>query len=136
MSKFPRDIQVTLCCKSLLPVDEPAMVGIQDRDRCVQEGLRGRNGALEFQCVIQVRNKGADDIDFFGPFVHGTSGARFIYLSWKRISESPTPWVQRVKIPLALRTTDLETATEIRTDITGRRPHATEPIVWTIANQS
>jgi hypothetical protein len=94
-----------------------------------------RDDSFEFECLIRVRNKGEDNIDFFGPFVHGTPAARFMYLSWKRISESSTPWVQRVKIPLTLRTADLGTATAIRTDITSRRPHATEPIVWTITKQ-
>jgi hypothetical protein len=133
MREFPRDIHVTLICKTLPPLDEPANVGIQDKDQNVHAGTRKRDGSFGFECVIQVRDKGDGNIDFAGPFVHGKPAARFIYLSWKRTVTAAAPWVQRVKIPLVLTTADLEAATAIRADATGRRPHASEPIVWTIA---
>ncbi|KVL13194.1 DUF5990 family protein [Burkholderia ubonensis] len=135
MSDFPRDIQVTLVCKTLPPIDEPATVGIQDKNQDVHEGARKRDGSVEFTCEIHVRDKGAGNLDFAGPFVHGTPAARFVYLSWKRTVAAAAPWVQRVKIPLVFKAADLATALAIRADITGRRPHATEPIVWTITER-
>lgn len=134
LSNLPRDLRVTLVCNTLLPVDEPATVGIQDKDRHIIEGIPTRDGAFEFSCAVEVRSKGADAIDFHGRCVHGTSAARFLYLSWKRTIESATPWVQRVKIPLVFFPADLETVTAIRADITGRRPHASEPIEWTMTH--
>lgn len=136
MSNFPRDLQVTLVCKTLPPMNEPATVGIQDKDQHVHEGTRKRDGSYEFRCVIQARDKGAGNIDFAGPFVHGTPAARFIYLSWKRSVADASPWVQRVKIPIVFKAADLGTATAIRADITGRKPHATESIAWTVTEQS
>ncbi|MGO4281552.1 DUF5990 family protein [Cupriavidus sp. RAF20_2] len=135
MSDFPRDIQVTLVCKMLPPVEEPVTVGIQDKGQDVHEGTRKRDGSFEFKCVIQVRDKGAGNIDFAGPFVHGKPAARFVYLSWKRTAASIAPWWQRVKVPLAFRVAELGTATAIQADITGRRPHATEPVVWTVTGR-
>jgi hypothetical protein len=132
MSDFPRDIRVKLVCKTPLPTNEPATVGIQDKNQDIDEGTRKRDGSFEFDCVIQVRDKGAGNLDFAGPFVHGTPAARFMYLSWKRTVAATAPWVQRVKIPLVFKAADLGAATAIRADITGRRPHATEPIVWKI----
>lgn len=132
MSDFPREIRVTLLCKSLPATEEPATVGLQDKTQAVHEGALQRNGSVEFSCVVQVRDKGAGQIDFAGPFVHGTPSARFIYLSWKRAAAAAAPWVQRVKIPLAFTADDLRAAQEIRADITGRKPHATDAIVWTI----
>jgi len=136
MSDFPRDVQVTLLCKTLPQIEEPSIVGIQDKNQDVHEGTRKRDGSFEFKCVIQARDKGAGNIDFAGPFVHGTPAARFVYLSWKRTAAAAAPWVQRVKIPLVFQAADLGAATAIRADITGRRPHATEPIVWTITERS
>ncbi|MBP0625179.1 MULTISPECIES: DUF5990 family protein [Cupriavidus] len=132
MSEFPRDILVTLTCKTLPPIEEPANVGIQDKDQNVHAGTRKRDGSFEFECVIQVRDKGVGSIDFAGPFVHGKPASRFVYLSWKRTASAAAPWVQRVKIPLVFTAADLGAATAIRADITDRRPHASEPIVWTI----
>ncbi|WP_158934101.1 DUF5990 family protein [Burkholderia sp. S171] len=135
MSEFPRDIHVTLTCNSLPPIGEAANVGLQDKEQHVHAGTRKRDGSFEFECVVQVRDKGDGSIDFAGPFVHGTPAARFVYLSWKRTVASATPWVQRVKIPLVFNAADLGTATAIHADITGRRPHATELIIWTIAER-
>jgi hypothetical protein len=132
MNEFPRDIHVTLTCNTLPPLGEPATVGIQDKGQHVHAGIRKRDGSFEFECVIQVRDKGAGNIDFAGPFVHGTPAARFVYLSWKRAASGAAPWVQRVKIPLVFNAADLGAAIAIRADITGRRPHSTEPIIWTI----
>ncbi|WP_371866443.1 DUF5990 family protein [Pseudoduganella dura] len=83
MSKFPRDMQVSLFCKSLPSFDEPATAGIQDKNQCVHEGLRMQDGSFESRCVVQMRNKAGDSLDVFGPFVHGTPSTRFICLSWK-----------------------------------------------------
>ncbi|CAN5326730.1 hypothetical protein BH11PSE11_BH11PSE11_29120 [soil metagenome] len=136
MSDFPRHIQVKLVCKTLLPVDEPATVGIQDKNQDIHEGARKRDGSFEFDCVIEVRDKAAGNLDFAGKFVHGTPAARFMYLSWKRSSPAAATWVQRVKIPLVFKAAELRFATAIQADITGRRPHDTEPIFWMIAERA
>jgi hypothetical protein len=134
MSVSSRELKVTLTCQTLPPLEEPADVGLQDKEQNVHAGDRKRDGSTAFECVIQVKDKGNGAIDFSGLFVHGTPAARFIYLSWKR----PAPvtaalWVQRVKIPLTFTAADLGNAAAIRADITGRRPHASEAIAWTMS---
>jgi hypothetical protein len=131
MSVLPRELRVTLVCRTLPAVDEPVTVGIQDKDQEVHEGARKRDGSVEFKCVVQVRDAGGGKLDFAGPCVHGKPGARFFYLSWKRTAPSDALWFQRVKVPLALTAAELGAASAIQADITGRRPHATEPIDWT-----
>jgi hypothetical protein len=133
MSALSRQLKVTLTCKTLPSLDEPADVGLQDKDQNVHAGARKRDGVIAFECEIQVKDKGNGNIDFAGPFVHGTAAARFLYLSWKRTTPAAAPWVQRVKIPLTFTAADLGNATAIRADITGRRPHASETIVWTLS---
>lgn len=131
MSVLPRDLRVTLVCKTLPPAGDPMTVGMQDKAQEVHEGTRKRDGSFEFKCVVQARDAGGGKLDFAGPFVHGNPGARFLYLSWKRSAASAAPWLQRVKVPLALTAPELGAASAIQADITGRRPHATEPIAWT-----
>ncbi|MFJ9453162.1 DUF5990 family protein [Herbaspirillum sp. NPDC101397] len=134
MSALAREIKVTLTCKTLPSLDEPADVGLQDKDQNVYAGNRKRDGAMAFECVVLMKDKGNGNIDFAGPFVHGTAAARFMYLSWKRAAPATAAlWVQRVKIPLAFTAADLGDATAIRADITGRRPHASEAIAWTMS---
>jgi len=136
MSALSRELKVTLTCKALPPLDEPAEVGLQDKDQNVHAGVRKRDGSTAFECVIQVKDKGNGAIDFTGPFVHGTPAARFIYLSWKRAAPATAAlWVQRVKIPLAFTAADLGDAAAIRADITGRRPHAAGAIAWTMSER-
>ena len=59
---------------------------------------------LLFTCLISVKGDGEkyDLPDFGGPFVHGTKGARFIYLDiGKTARQLNTSWSRRLKIPLA-----------------------------------
>ena len=132
MSVLPRELRVTLVCRTLPAVNELVTVGIQDKNQDVHEGARKRDGPVEFKCEVQARDAGGGKLDFAGPFVHGKPGARFLYLSWKRADSSDVLWFQRVKVPLALTAAELGAASAIQADITGRRPHTTEPIAWTV----
>ena len=113
-------------------VDKPAVVGLQDKDQIVHEGAQCPDGSTEFVCVVEVRSAWQGEVDFFGPFVHGAPGTRFLYVSWKTLASAPSPWLQRVKVPLTLTASEIEGATKVRADLTGRRPHARAPIQWTI----
>ncbi|AJE23472.1 DUF5990 family protein [Azotobacter chroococcum] len=132
MSDLPNKLQVTLICKALPVLEESAVFGLQDKSQVVHEGSRKRDGSHEFAGVIEVRDKGAGVVDFAGPLVHGTPGARFLYLSWKRTVDAAAPWVQRIKVPLQFTVSDLVKAIEIRADVTERRPHAREPVKWKV----
>lgn len=132
MNDLPRELQLKLVCKTLPTIEEPALVGIQDKKQNIHEGTQKPNGSIEFNCTIQLLDKGGGKVDFAGPFIHGPGTGRFVYLSWKYKVASATPWIQRVKIPLVFKAAELVGAKAIQADITGRRPHASEPINWKI----
>jgi hypothetical protein len=109
-----------------------AALGLQDADGQVHPGETMADGGLRFACSIGVLTKG-DGLDFRGSLVHGRPGERFVYLSWKRQTPSATPWVQRIKIPLAGLAGVWDAAhAAVEADITGRAPHDTRPIAWRV----
>jgi hypothetical protein len=133
-----KSLNVRLVCKTMpaIPPDEGALdIGIQDKAQVVHEGLKQKDGSMFFECALEV---GLDDStgrpSFHGPFVQGTPEARFLYLSWKRRSTNSSPWYWRVKIPLSgitWKEVSSARANEVlEADITGRRPHATDPVSW------
>ena len=107
-------------------------VGLQDKNQQVHAGILQADGRWRYEGVIAVKaDADTGSQDFSGPFVHGSRGCRFLYISWKRVPALPTPWVQRVKIPLAGLTGALLTdKATVEADISGRRPHASEAIAW------
>ena len=111
-------------------------VGLQDKDQQVHAGILQADGAWRYGGTLTVKtDKASGEPDFSGPFAHGVRGGRFIYISWKRVPALPTPWVQRVKIPLAGLTWGLIEAAgsgAVVADISGRRPHSSEVIAWQI----
>ena len=137
-AKDSKSLKIRLVCKTMpaIPPDEgPLDVGIQDKAQVVHGGLKQKNGSMFFECVLEVSLDGSTGRPSFrGPFVHGTPETRFLYLSWKRRSASSSPWYWRVKIPLSgitWKEVSPAMANEVlEADITGRRPHATDPISW------
>jgi len=125
----PLVVRLVLTSLPALPGDEQADLGWQDAAGAIHPGQSRRGGGLTFECEVQAVFKG-EGIDFRGACVHGRPGERFIYLSWKRPFETPTPWVQRVKVPLAGLAPLCADSTRVEADITGRRPHDTRPIEW------
>ena len=70
-----------------------ALEAIQDAD-----GV----GDLSFECTVRVRRQPDGSLRFLGPFVHGPTTARFVYITvGKRASQPMSPWDRRAKIPLA-----------------------------------
>jgi hypothetical protein len=57
---------------------------------------------LAFECTVRVRRTAGDALRFLGPFAHGPSGARFVYLTvGRRAGQPDSPWDRRAKVPLA-----------------------------------
>jgi hypothetical protein len=118
----------------VIPTTEGELdIGIQDKAQKVHFGQKAKDGTISFECLIEAKTD-PSVLDFRGPFVHGTPQGRFVYLSWKRKIEGTAPWYWRVKIPLAGITQKavetLKPGEAFVADITGRHPHATDPIVW------
>jgi Family of unknown function (DUF5990) len=131
-----KPIIIRLVCKSMptIPTTEGELeVGIQDKAQNIHLGRVAKDGSIYFECSIDVRTD-TTPLDFRGPFVHGTPQSRFVYLSWKRAIGGAAPWYWRVKIPLAgisqKAVASLKATEVLVADITGRRPRASEPIVW------
>jgi hypothetical protein len=131
-----KSITLRLVCKSMpeTPTTEGELdIGIQDKAQTVHTGQKAKDGSVYFECAVEAKMDNTG-LDFRGPFVHGTPQSRFLYLSWKRRAGSPAPWYWRVKIPLAGITqnavSSLKSSETLLADITGRRPHATDPITW------
>jgi hypothetical protein len=134
----PKSLIIRLICTSMpeTPAVEGQLeVGIQDKAQVVHTGRMHKNGTMVFECTVEARlDASTEEPSYRGPFVQGTPEARFIYLSWKRKTQSASPWYWRVKVPLAGITwkhvSSLKSNEVMEANITGRRPHATEPIVW------
>ena len=111
-------------------------VGLQDKDQQVHAGVLQADGLWRYEGTVTVKtDPTTGEPDFSGPLVHGARGSRFIYISWKRMPALPTPWVQRVKIPLLGLTWALLTDKgTVQADISGRKPHASEAIAWMAAD--
>ncbi len=98
----PTRIRLQITCEASPPTTfngQTTKFGLQDKQQTLHPGVLQPDGALRFDCEVTVKphvTTGAPD--FSGPFVHGPTGARFLYLSWR---SSAGTWIKRFKIPLA-----------------------------------
>ncbi len=100
----PKSLTIRLVCTSMpeTPADEGQLeVGMQDNAQVVHPGRMHTNGTMVFECAVEARlDASTGEPSYRGPFVQGTPEARFLYLSWKRRTQSASPWYWRVKVPL------------------------------------
>lgn len=83
--------------------DTPVRFGLQDRVGGMHDGMPRSDGLVQFDFDVSVRGVPEDGPpDFAGPFVSGTRGERFVYLSWQR--RDGAGFVNRIKVRL----TDLD----------------------------
>ena len=62
---------------------------------------RSEGKDLRFECSISVKKGKNTEFDFFGPFVQGPAGQRFIYIDIGTYAgQTNTQWSRRLKIPL------------------------------------
>jgi hypothetical protein len=133
-----KSFTIRLLCTSVpeMPSEEgPLEVGMQDKAQVVYPGRIHKSGTMIFECTVEARlDASTAEPSYRGSFVHGTPQVRFLYLSCKRKTHSSSPWCWRVKVPLTgiawKQVSSLNCNEVIEANITGRRPHATEPIVW------
>ena len=122
------------------PVPEPVRFGLQDAKREVHPGSPaiGAGHRRRFEVPLTARNDGEKGPRVFsGSSCHGPPKSRFLYLSWKREDVHAAPWAWRIKVPLAgISWPMIRDAAGpdlcIEADVTGCRPHATEPILWRV----
>jgi hypothetical protein len=110
--------------------------GLQTTKQEIIPGCGQKNKTV-FECELAMRISEIAQPVFSGPCANGPASSRFLYLSWKRLNNSPAPWVQRIKIPLSTITRAqaldaLKPNRVLFADVTGRRPHETTAVVWQV----
>ena len=101
-----------ICISPPNPDDYGASFGIQDnsttKEWVIHRGKILPNRNVRFECECRVRrNQASGKPNFLGPFVHGGTADRFLYLSWRpkdwRPGGSEVPrcvWLRRMKVRL------------------------------------
>jgi hypothetical protein len=101
-----------ICFSPPNPEEHGASFGLQDnstaKEWVIHPGKRRPNGDVEFECECRVRRKpSSSKPNFLGPFVHGGTAGRFLYLSWRPKDWRPggpdVPrwiWLRRMKVGL------------------------------------
>ena len=132
-----------LCDPSVVAVGRPELAntefGMQDRaSKRFESGGSASTRVFELGAIgLKDRSTGA--LRFIGPFVQGPIGDEFIYLNWKSAGEPGPPWVWRIKMSLQRLAWDDIIAAErdgrvFEFDATGRAPHQSPRIEWTISS--
>lgn len=102
-----RILRILLTCPAPTgDAGNPAGVGLQDKSGELLPGRELPDATTRYEVDVKLRTasagKGAgahgEALDFSGPFVHGTRGERFLYLS-RRDPDGPG-WARRCKIML------------------------------------
>jgi hypothetical protein len=102
-----------ICLKPPQAKRYQAVFGLQDNSSTaywvIHAGQDQTNGDIQFECECRVRaNPRTGAPSFLGPFVHGDSAQRFLYLSWRPKDwrpghpDPPSPgWIRRIKVHLS-----------------------------------
>ena len=100
---MPAPTRVRLCIVCEAPpsayAGQPIEFGLQDNRQNLHSRIAQPDGSLRFVCEASVKPSRTGDLpDFGGLFVHGPSGARFLYLSLRQPGGA---WIRRLKVPLS-----------------------------------
>ncbi|GAC1390190.1 MAG: hypothetical protein NVS4B11_06260 [Ktedonobacteraceae bacterium] len=95
-------LQLTCATSPQRPCDTTEVeFGLQDRHQVVHPGQLQPDGSLLYEFDVAVIHQSeTHEVRLRGSYVHGTPAAPFLYLSWKRLSPDPAPWLRRLKVPL------------------------------------
>ena len=101
-----------ICVSPPNPQQYGAAFGLQDnsttKEWVIHAGKSQPNGDVHFECECRVRrNQANSKPNFLGPFVHGGTADRFLYLSWRPKDWRPggpevprSTWLRRMKVRL------------------------------------
>src|SRR5262249_39591672 len=99
-----------ICISPPNPEEYEATFGLQDnsttKEWVIHPGKSQTNGNVQFECECRVRrNRANRKPNFLGPFVHGGTTDRFLYLSWRPKDWRPggpdvpcSTWLRRMKV--------------------------------------
>jgi len=89
-------------------VDFALQKGGGSKYEVVQKQRSLPDGDLKFEFPVTVRSDKDGAPDFFGPFVHGARGDRYLYIDIGTYAgQTNTEWGRRLKVPLSCITRDL-----------------------------
>lgn len=89
-------------------VDFALQKGGGSKYEVVQKQRSLPDGDLKFEFPVTVRSDKDGAPDFFGPFVHGARGDRYVYIDIGTYAgQTNTEWGRRLKVPLSCITRDL-----------------------------
>jgi hypothetical protein len=116
-------VQLRLVAEDVPPATidgRPAEFGLQNRRGELFPGTPQENNALAFIVSVTIGQPvEGRPLDVAGPFVHGTPGGRFLYLSYREAGASA--WVRRTKVPLTgLAWEQIEAALQPEMELVGR----------------
>jgi len=121
------------------PDGSPVRFGLQDRTGAMHDGLPRADGLGQFDFeLIVAGDPDRGPPDFGGPFVSGSKGERFVYLSWQRLDGAG--FMNRIKVRLK----DIDWPLIQSAQVKGRRLEASlygvatgggnRPIEWALAD--
>ena len=130
-------VRLRLICINPPPMiykGEAAVLGLQDKKGGLLRGTARPDGALVFDCALEVnRTAAADAPNFLGDYAHGTPKERFLYLSYGYRDAGKRQWIKRLKIPLAdITWVQIETAARpgmLEATVDGSSGEATVPLI-------
>jgi hypothetical protein len=89
-------------------VDFALQKGKGSKYELVQKQRSSPDADLKFDFSVTVKFDKDGDPDFFGPFVQGPRGDRYVYVGIGTYAgQTNTPWSRRLKVPLSCITSDL-----------------------------
>jgi hypothetical protein len=89
-------------------VDFALQKGGGSKYETVQKQRSSPNADLKFDFSVTVRSDKAGAPDFFGPFVHGVRGDRYVYIDIGTYAgQTNTNWSRRLKVPISRITWEL-----------------------------
>ena len=103
------EISLRIVLKQPTPgVDFALQKGGGSKYETVQKQRSSPKADLKFEFSVTVRSDKDGAPDFFGPFVHGVRGDRYVYNDIGTYAgQTNTPWGRRLKVPVSRITWDL-----------------------------
>ena len=113
----------------------PVRFGLQDKTGVMHDGVVRDDGLVQFDFELTVAGVPGDgQPDFGGPFVSGSRGERFVYLSWQRLDG--VGFMNRIKVRLTDIDWNLAGAAAgkiLQADLRGTATGGgSRPVAWTV----
>jgi hypothetical protein len=100
-----RPLRLRVICNHAPPAEyngQSTEFGLQDKLQALHPGVIDEDDALYYEAEVSVRRHKTDGSPVMGgPFVHGPSKAKFLYLGWRPAYPPQAAWIRRTKVSLS-----------------------------------